>query len=160
MQRGSLKKSLGDPSGQLPKLIYVDLNHWIRLARGRLGRPGSERYGQAFDQLMAARASKQIVAPLSSTHYIEISRIRDPRQRADVALTMEAVSEYFALTSREVFLRDELRRSIASEVGVPYEAARPAITGFGYAHAFGQDNVRVQITGNLEQARRHADAAA
>jgi hypothetical protein len=109
---------------------------------------------------MTARAAKLIVVLLSSTHYIEMSRIRDPRQRADLALTMEAVSEYVALTSREVLLHDELRRSIASELGMPYEAVRPPITGFGYAHAFGHDQVRGQFTGNLEQARRHADAAA
>jgi hypothetical protein len=109
---------------------------------------------------MAARAAKWIVVPLSSTHYIEMSRIKDPRQRAEVALTMQALSEYVALTSRELLLRDELRRSIASEFGKAYEAPSPAITGFGYAHAFGQNQVRGHITGNLDQARRHADAAA
>src|SRR6266550_3330392 len=110
--------------------------HWIRLARGRLGRPGSERYGQAFEQLMAARRAKQIVLPLSSTHYIEMSRIKDPRQRAELALTMEALSEYVALTSRQVFLHDELRRSIAHESVIHIDTPRPTITGFGYAHAF------------------------
>lgn len=144
----------------MPKLLYLDLNHWIRLARARLGRPGSEMYQEALRRLRLLVAANALVVPLSSTHYIEISRIRDPKQRAELALTMEEISQYAALTSRGVLLRDELRRSMASEFHVRFNAVPPDTIGFGYSHAFGQGDIRGRITGNLDAARRHAERTA
>ncbi len=132
-----------------PKLIYLDLRDWIGLARARLGRPGSDAYGEALEVLRAKVREGTVVVPLSFAHYTEMShRIKDPSQRAEVALTMEELSKYVALTDREVLLLDELGRSLARELGLQAPTGSQPATGFGFAHAFGRPPVTGRIVGN------------
>ena len=121
----------------LPQLIYLDLNHWINLSKARLGQEAGA-YTNLLEELRAAVGAGRSVVPLSSTHYMEISRIASAQRRADLAFVMGEVSRYVALTSREVVLRYQFRRSLAQELDVKYAMPPPPTTGHGYSHAFGQ----------------------
>ena len=59
-------------------------------------------------------AAGRVTVTLSGTHYIELSRIRDSKQRAEVALTMGGLSRYAALTWRGDLLRHQLRHALAA----------------------------------------------
>jgi len=122
----------------MPKLIYVDLNHWVGLGKARLGHTDAGAYVDALTELRSAVASRRAVVPISSTHYMEISRIASAQRRADLALTMGELSRYVALTPRETFLRYQFRRSLAHELKTSYAGPPPDVTGHGFAHAFGQ----------------------
>jgi hypothetical protein len=74
---------------------------------------------------------------------------------------MEELSRYIALTDRQVLLLDELKRSLARELGLDVRVSRPPVTGFGFAHAFGQPPVVGRIVGKgVEEARATAAAHA
>jgi hypothetical protein len=142
----------------MPKLVYLDLRDWIGLSRARLGRPCTDDYADALGELRSKVREGAVILPLSFAHYTEIShRIQKPSQRAEVALTMAELSRYIALTDRQVLLLDELTRSLARELGLDVAERRPAVTGFGFAHAFGQPPVVGRIVGEgVEEARATA----
>jgi hypothetical protein len=135
-------------TAELVPLVYLDLNHWVNLTRARLGRSGTAAHRELLDELEPAVAAGRVTVPLSGTHYIELSRIRDPRQRAEVALTMGGLSRYAALTWRGDLLRHQLRQALAKELGVDYSMPDPARTGHGFAHAFGQPPVVGRLRGD------------
>lgn len=143
---GRLKTTHAEP----PAPVYIDLNHWISLSRARLGRPSMEPYADLLDVLRSAVAAGAVLAPLSETHYAEMStiRIKDPRQRAEVALTMAELSRFATLVSRDILLADQLRRAVAQEVGSRYAAPAPVPVGHGFAHAFGQPPVIGRLKGD------------
>jgi len=76
---------------------------------------------------------------------METSKIALALRRADLALTMGELSSYTSLTSREVLLAYE-------ELGVKYCAPPPAITGYGFAPAFGEPPVTGRIHGSDQPA--------
>ena len=123
--------------GLVPELIYIDLNHWVGLSKARLGQASAGAYVGALAALRSAISSGRAVVPLSSTHYMEISRIASAQRRADLALTMGEISRYVTLPSREAFLRYQFRASLAAELRATHSGPAPAITGHGFGHAFG-----------------------
>lgn len=129
-----------------PELIYIDLNHWVGLGKARLGQTGAGAYVGALNELRLAVASGRAVVPISSTHYMEISRIALAQRRADLAITMGELSRYVALTSRETLLAYQFRRSLAQELRTVYRAPAPPVTGHGFAHAFGR-SARIGLRG-------------
>src|SRR4051794_29037367 len=88
------------PSGKA-RLVYLDLNHWICLARAATRHADGERFQDALDLLRARCRDGQVVCPLSSTHYMEMSAIGDERRRVDVAAVMEELSGFRCLIPRD-----------------------------------------------------------
>jgi hypothetical protein len=130
--------------------LYLDLFAWIQLTRARLGRPGTERHQHVYQALRTAIRAERVVVPLSSMHYMELMNVRDPHQRAEVALTMDELSNYATLTPREVLIGHELRRSMARVFGRAYDAYPPSPLGHGVGHAFGSPG-RMAIRGPADQ---------
>jgi hypothetical protein len=88
-------------------------------------------------------------------HYMELLNVSDPAQRAEVALTMDEISNYVTLTPREVMIADELRRAMAMVFGRAYDAPAPAALGIGGGHAFGHPG-RMRIRGPQERLEEWA----
>jgi hypothetical protein len=132
-----------------PRVLYLDLKDWIDLSRGRLRRPGHEAQEGLYEALRAAVAAGDVLAPLSTAHYIEMFNIKDPQQRAEVALTMGRVSRHVTLTSRETMIAHELRVALARNLKGTYDRPAPDPVGYGFAHAFGRSGT-VRIGGPPE----------
>lgn len=122
--------------------LYLDLFAWIQMTRARLGRPGTEQHHRVYQAVRAAVASERIVVPLSAMHYMELLNVTHPGKRAEVALTMDEISNYVTLTPREDLIAYELRRSMARVFGRAYEAYPPPPLGHGVGHAFGHPGRR------------------
>lgn len=135
--------------------LYLDLFAWIQLTRARLERPVTEQHLHAYQALRAAVASERIVVPLSSMHYMELVNVTHPRQRAEVALTMDEISNHVTLTPREELIAHELRRSMARVFGRAYETYPPPPLGHGVGHAFGHPG-RLGIRGPEDQLQEWA----
>jgi hypothetical protein len=75
-----------------PVLVYLDLNHYIYLARTAAGLTAPDGYDGLLRAATAARQQDRAVFPLSGTHYMEMSAILDPAQRTAVAQVMESLS--------------------------------------------------------------------
>lgn len=135
------------------KLVYLDLNHWIGLAKARVGHPDGKPYSAALDALARAVESSAVALPLSSAHYEEMSGITDVRQRADIALTMDRLSGYLTIAGRDHLLRAQLLRAIARWRRLSVDdLERETPFGFGVAFAFGQP-IQVMSLKGPEEAK-------
>jgi hypothetical protein len=123
-----------------PLLVYLDLNHWIGLAKAATGHRDGVRHRSALEACRAARASGDAVFPLSGAHYMEMARIKDPAQRLDVAGVMEELSGFTTLMGRPVVMRLEMQAVLDSRFGPSGDPSGPVpLVGHGFGPAFGRD---------------------
>lgn len=121
------------------QLIYLDLNHWISLAKAATGHRDGHRYCGSLEVLRHARQTGGFVFPLSSTHYMEMAGIADPRQRSDIAAVMEELSGFNTLVSNSVILQleiDAVLLALGHPQPDPYEPV--SLLGRGAGPAFGK----------------------
>lgn len=81
-------------------LVYVDLNHFICLARAQAQSTGRVEYRRLWESALAAATERRACFPLSGEHLFEMYGIKDPKQRRRVADVMEALSSYNYLLGR------------------------------------------------------------
>jgi hypothetical protein len=109
---------------------------WIRLARAANGEPWED----SDPQLLAAvhdAADSGVAFPLSTTHYIETSKITDPRQRHDIARVMASISHLRTLRARKVLLRYQMLHAFHLAFGRPaFRPQVPDALGTGILWAF------------------------
>lgn len=121
-------------------LVYLDLNHWIGLAKAAVAHPQGVDLVGCLDGCVDAVHAGRAVFPLSGTHYMELAKINDPRQRNDIADVMETLSGFVTLLSRPVVMRLEVETAFAALLGqslVPYMPLD--LLGHGFGPAFGRD---------------------
>lgn len=121
------------------RVVYLDLNHWIGLAKATTGHRDAGRYSDLLKAARSRRAERSVIFVLSGQHYMEMSLIRDPRQRRDLAAVMEELSGFATLLCRSVVMRFELEAGIDSATGASTTPFAPLpVVGSGFGHAFGR----------------------
>lgn len=114
-------------------ILYLDLNHFILLARARQSvERAPTGYRELDDALRSATSSGRVVVPLSAQHVWEMHGIADPRQRRDVAAVMEDISGFQYLLGRVDIGQLEIEAGIRHILGeeappVPWPLLRPTI---------------------------------
>lgn len=125
---------------QAPKLVYLDLMHWIGLAQASVGHPAGRRHAPVLEACRRARSTGVALFPLSATHYMEMSRIQDPRQRLNLAEVMEELSGFVTLAGRPMLMRIEIDAALAA---TGYPARDPGeslrLLGFGVGWSFAHE---------------------
>ncbi|HEX6339874.1 hypothetical protein [Umezawaea sp.] len=121
-----------------PKLVYLDLNHWIYLSQAASGSVNGERYRPALDACRHARAAGTAVFVLAGVHYMEMTKIKDPAQRGRLTEVMEELSGFVTLLDRQIVIRLEIESVLDDRLG-PWVEPYPTATllGRGFGHAFG-----------------------
>jgi hypothetical protein len=99
-----------------PSLVYLDMNHYINLAKVRIG-TAPQGYPELLEACRTTRADGRALFPLSTTHCIEISNIGSYRQREDVVAVMEELSDFNYLLGRPQIMRLEVAASIDTMLG-------------------------------------------
>jgi hypothetical protein len=127
-------------------VVYLDLNHWIMLAKAAVGHPDGKGSKQALDALRELRASGGVCLPLGSTHYMEMTQIGSARQRFDVAAVMEELSDFACLMNRSVLVKLELDAAIRNTLGDgPWIYPPVPLIGRGGMQAMGmQGDLRIR----------------
>lgn len=121
------------------RLVYLDLNHWISLAKAATGHATGAQYAPALAAVRVAVASGRYVFPLSLTHYMEMVGILDPRQRGDIADVMEEVSGFSTLLSRTAIMRLEIEAALDRVFATTSpHIADINLLGHGIGHAMGK----------------------
>lgn len=120
-----------------PLLVYLDLNHWIGLAKASTGHSDGAGYVDALEAARAVKESGKAIFPLSATHYMEISKILDSTRRADLASIMEELSDFATLASRAVIMRLELATALDNLVGSAPSPDQVPLLGRGVRHSVG-----------------------
>ncbi|PKQ26269.1 MAG: hypothetical protein CVT64_04010 [Actinobacteria bacterium HGW-Actinobacteria-4] len=118
-------------------LVYLDLNHFINLAKAGVGQNTPPGYTVLLDAVRRAVGSRRAHFPLSAEHLIELSMVKDPRQRRDVAHIMEELSDFFYLLGRPELGELEIHAGIHARqseapMGLPLE-----LVGKGFGRALG-----------------------
>jgi hypothetical protein len=94
-----------------PSLVYLDMNHYVNLARVKIG-TAPQGYPELLEACRRARADRRALFPLSSTHCIEISNIGSFQQRENVVAVMEELSDFNYLLGRPQIMRLEVEAAI------------------------------------------------
>lgn len=119
-------------------IVYLDLNHWIRLAQTATGHSEGRAFVQVLDSCRRARETGAAVFVLAATHYFEMLKIKDPAQRRAVADVMEDLTQFATLLSRPIIMRLELNAMLDTLGYAPIQQAAIDLVGTGVRHAFGR----------------------
>jgi hypothetical protein len=117
-------------------IVYLDLNHWIGLAKASVGHPDGGRYEQLLGVIR--RLPPRFAFPLSSVHFMEVSGNRNAGQRREVAATMEEISGFRSLTSMLTITELECDAALAEIAGTTSGLPSVELLGQGVLHAFGR----------------------
>jgi hypothetical protein len=120
-----------------PALIYLDLNHYIYLARVAAGEAVPDGYGNLLQAARTAHHHGRAVFPLSATHYVEMSGIRDPRQRAAIADVMQELSGFHVLLGRVTIAELEIDGMLDALLGAETRGEGIQLLSTGFGRAFG-----------------------
>jgi hypothetical protein len=139
-------------------LVYLDLGHWIELAKAAKGREGAS-HGVALAACRAAFESGRAIFPLSLVHYMEVSKISNRRQRADIAAMMMELSRCHTLIGRAQLLNIEREAAIdvVTELPRAYKPASTPYLGEGVMHTLGRKGA-LKLDGTSETMRQIPDA--
>jgi hypothetical protein len=121
-----------------PKLVYLDMLHWISLAKANSGHPEGPQYAEALSAILEAVDKGVAVFPISDTTYMEVSRIGSYRQRRDLRNVIERVSRFQVVTSRVAIANHEVEALLDRIVGPsPDPVNGMDYLDWGVARAFG-----------------------
>ncbi|MEV5712435.1 hypothetical protein AB0L41_00985 [Amycolatopsis mediterranei] len=120
-------------------MVYLDLNHLIYLAKENVS-PGSapNGYKELLTSAVLAASEQRAAFPLSGQHVFEISAIKDPRQRAQIADVVELLSGYAYLLGRPEIARLEIEAGIESVLGEAPDLTLIPLVGSSFGWAFGK----------------------
>lgn len=98
-------------------LWYLDLKDWIGLANARLERPSGRRYQRLLTTLRCAREQGSVRVVLSNPLFREISQIRAPRQRKDLADVIDELTDFEYLAGQVEVAQLEIEASLDATFG-------------------------------------------
>lgn len=119
-------------------LVYLDLNHYIGLAKAARGTNPGSGYTELLEAAARAASQNRAIFPLSTQHLLETTlAIKDPKQRINVAAVMEHLSGFSYLLGRVDIFELELKAGIARLMNEPRPDAWPLL-GPTFLRAFGK----------------------
>jgi len=122
-----------------PKLVYLDLLHWIALSKANKSRPDGDQFKDVLKSCVEAVKQGAAVFPISDAIFMEVAKIGPHRQRRDLREVIELVSRYMVVTSREVVAEHEVEALLDRLVGPrPDPINEMDYLDWGVARAFGK----------------------
>lgn len=132
-------------------IVYLDLNHWVSLAKAAVGHPQGDAFKECFATCQSAVDSGRATFVLAAAHYAEILKVGSPRQRRDLADVMESLTRFRTLVSRVTVMKLELAAALDSVLRLTRRDPEIDLIGHGVCHAFGKSNggfrIRDRATG-------------
>lgn len=120
------------------KVVCLDKNMWIMLAQAATGHPKGHTWKDALAACRLARQRGTAIFPLSNSTYVEVSKIRDPRQRQHLATLMEVLSGFESLINPLLLKRIEMDAVLDADAGTPASGRAVPRLGPGVGFAFGR----------------------
>lgn len=105
---------LPDDKQCFPKVVVLDLNHWIALARVHHGKSQDGAAMRALEALRQAVASGRLLVPVLDLNMSEASGSKDESRRRRLATFMIELSRNYTLESHVIVTPWELERTIAA----------------------------------------------
>lgn len=121
------------------KRVYLDQWVWIRLSQAAHGLSEGAPYVDALHAVERASASGTFEFPLSSIHYFETHKQRDPVRRQRLAVVMALMSRMETIAHPGPILTMEVDHAVEDVFGLRVDPRDTAVFGFGFCHAFDLD---------------------
>lgn len=122
-----------------PRIVYLDLNHWIALSKAFNGHASGRNHEDALAACLRAAKAGRAEFPISDTIYFEVSKIGPYRQRRDLAKTIERLSGYRVVTARSIISIHELEAVLDVVLGPRRKPVNDMdYLDWGVARAFGK----------------------
>jgi len=118
-------------------LVYLDLNHWIGLAKASVGHCEGLALVGTLEACRTARSAGTAMFVLSGTIYAEMLKIKDPAQRLNLAFVMEELTDFATLISRVAVMECELSAMMDPVAKQPSPLSKVSLVGRGVRHAYG-----------------------
>src|SRR6266567_3913160 len=96
----------------IPKLLCLDQNKWIDLARAEYGHRDGTKYAAALADVRAAVTRGTLIVPITATNLAEVAEPRNVERRTRLAKFMVDLSGNRSLVSPDTVLRVEFRRAV------------------------------------------------
>jgi hypothetical protein len=126
------------PSGLIPperRLIYLDLNHWIGLAKANSGHRDGARWRTALDALRASPAGSTYV--ISMPLIMELTGIRRQAQRADLGDVIEEFTNFACVMPLTTIAALEFESALGAFVPITERFTSVRLVGQGVMQAWG-----------------------
>lgn len=103
----------------MTRLLYLDQNAWVALARGAWDRETHPKEHAALTKVIEGVRAQAIMVPLSFANIYETAKINDPARRANMARTQAVISRGRVFRGRRRILRETLTAYLAHHHGIP-----------------------------------------
>jgi hypothetical protein len=113
---------LPSSKSEFPKLLCLDQNKWIDLARAHYDRADGAAFKQALEAVRRGVMAGRLVVPVTGANLSEAAEPSDEARRERLARFMVDLSMNHSLVATPIVLREELRRAV---IGVFLERAHP-----------------------------------
>ncbi len=143
-------------AASLPRKVYLDLNHWYALGDALAGAPIDPSHIPILKQLQEHVQRGEIIFPLSSVHYIELTENPRDGQRERAAKAMVLLSGFISMAPASKVLDEEMANELNRRFGRPAFPKKIAKFGLGAGFALGNSR-RMVLTGRdeLTDEQRH-----
>ena len=112
-----------EDSGPMSRLVYLDQNAWVTLAKGSWDKERYPKEHAALAKVVGMVRSGLITIPLSFTNIYETSKVNVPRRRANLARTQAVLSGGIVFRGRRRILAETLAAYLADRRAI----SRPAL---------------------------------
>lgn len=121
-----------------PKLVYLDLNHWIALTKATNSHPDGRVHQSAWEACLDAARQGRARFPIADSTYMEIAQIGQYRQRHDLRVVIEELSSYYVVMARHLVSRHEIEALLDDKSGVSLDRVNEMpYLSWGVTRAFG-----------------------
>jgi hypothetical protein len=142
VKEGNAPVLVWPPALKLPvdgrPVVYLDLNHWISLAKTAVGHAQGEGFSEILNACQSAAKIGAATFVLAGAHYFEMLKIESARRRRDVAGVMEDLTQFRTLVSRPTVMKLELSAALDFVLHLEPHDPEVDLIGWGVLHAFGQ----------------------
>jgi hypothetical protein len=101
-----------------PKIVYLDQNKWIDLARAVKDPDGHPVHYSVLEKLAETAKAGRLIIPLTQTNIYETHKISDPGRRHDLAFTQVILSQGRVFRGRHKRLEVEATDVMRSTYGL------------------------------------------
>jgi len=123
-----------------PRLLYLDQNKWIELARARYGKEDAAGVVAALGAVDDAVAVGKVIVPISGVHVMETMAPSDRGRRERLAEFMVGLSGNASILPYMALRPLEILHAVLRKLGrTPTAPLRPHVLGRGLTYALGAE---------------------
>lgn len=154
--------TLGMPVPAVPKtdapVIYLDVNHWVALAKARTGHPDGARHVETYGWLREASSCGDVSVVIAHPMYAEVAlAIRNVRQRGDLADVISEITRFRSLRPYRDLFEEQFTQALHDRFARPMFPRR--YDHFGYGAGFAHSGKQMRASLVWPDGRRPAGAS-